>query len=71
MTESAFRSQEPEQYMRINITRNTRGYQGETTVSIRGDAWEFADMESLLQESDRMLREEIARREAVDRFERK
>ena len=59
-------SDAPERYVRIMVTKNTKGYQGETTVSIRGTNWGADSLIDLLMGSDEMLREEIARREALD-----
>lgn len=63
----------PERYIRINITRNTKGYQAETTVSLRwtgeddGSADEVgAELEKLNRRADDEARVEIARREELD-----
>lgn len=62
----AMHSDAPERYVRILVTKNTKGYQGETTVSLRGANWSIDELRGLLVESDTLLREEIVRREELD-----
>lgn len=60
---------QPEVYLRAAITKNTKGYNGETTVSVRGaiDIDTAGRMtQELLITSDAVVRLEIARREALD-----
>ena len=60
----------PETYVRINVTKQSKGYVHESTVSLRGNDRQM-DMEQgladLLRMSDTLARDEIARREALDR----
>lgn len=60
---------DPERYVRIQITKNTKGYAGESTVSLRGESWGWDDLQKMLQQADRLMREEIARRERIDSVE--
>jgi len=59
----------PEKYVRINIEKNTKGYQYETTVSVR---WTDGELDAeqaivdLLAQSDAMARQEIRQREDAD-----
>lgn len=60
----------PERYIRINITKNSKGYTYETTVSLR---WEYIGtvdpaylLDQLNREADQLARLDIARREALD-----
>jgi hypothetical protein len=62
---------QPERYVRINITKQAKGYVYETTVSLRWDDQETnenADSElcRLSEMADFEARGEIARREALD-----
>jgi hypothetical protein len=59
----------PELYVRANITKNTKGYQAETTASVRASM--SADeieglLRGLLAMTDRVTREEIAVRSRMD-----
>ena len=58
----------PERYVRINITKNSKGYSHETTVSLRWSegADESAAVGALLRLADGEARAEIARRERID-----
>jgi len=57
----------PERYIRVNVTKNANGYQYETTASVTwSDGDGVSELEQLLQESDRLARQEIARRELTD-----
>jgi hypothetical protein len=59
----------PEKYVRIAITKNSRGYQSETTVSLRwdGDATAYTEILSdLNRQADRLARLEIRDREFAD-----
>ena len=70
----------PEYYVRTNITRNTKGFQHETTVSIRwqdspavvpttdGDQSTASILGALHRIADETARKEIALREAAERF---
>jgi len=68
-TQQTATSMAPEKYVRINITKNTKGYTYETTTSVR---WQGAEddgiqvIAGLLQHADATARVEIAQREAVD-----
>lgn len=69
-TELAAIGESPERYVRIAVTKNTKGFSYETTVSLRwtSNLTEGAEeLQSLLQLSDGLAREEIANREALDR----
>jgi hypothetical protein len=60
---------DPEHYIRINISRNTKGYSAETTVSVRwvGTPDEQADaLRELLHQADTLAREEVALRKIED-----
>lgn len=57
----------PERYIRINVTKNTKGYQYENTVSLtwaEGDG--LNELAILLQQADGLARDEIVRREHRD-----
>jgi hypothetical protein len=59
----------PEKYVRIAITKNSKGYQSETTVSLRwdGDTTAYtAILSDLNREADALARLEIRHREFVD-----
>lgn len=59
----------PEKYIRINISKNSKGYQSETTVSLRwdGDTTAYtAILDDLNREADALARLEIRHREAAD-----
>lgn len=59
----------PEIYLRVNITKNTKGYNAETTASVRTTGSEAAACEllsNLLASADTIARTEIAARERVD-----
>jgi len=59
----------PERYIRINITKNTKGYSYETTVSLRwtvGIHLHEQALRNLLFQSDQLARAEIADRETRD-----
>jgi hypothetical protein len=59
----------PEKYIRINITKNSKGYQSETTVSLRwdGDTTAYtAILDDLNREADALARLEIRHREMAD-----
>jgi hypothetical protein len=59
----------PEKYIRINITKNSKGYQSETTVSLRwnGDTTAYtAILADLNREADDLARFEIKQRERTD-----
>jgi capsule polysaccharide export protein KpsE/RkpR len=58
---------EPEEYIRIQITKNTRGYSYETSVSLRDRTIEPERLRDLLFVADAEARDEISRREALDR----
>lgn len=59
----------PEKYVRINITKNSKGFTYETTVSLR---WEgnktayTAILDDLNREADALARLEILKRERAD-----
>jgi len=58
--------------MRINVTRNTKGYSYDTTFEVASDdpeAWLHFLTLAGLQEADEVARTEIARREALDQAE--
>jgi hypothetical protein len=60
----------PEKYVRIGITKNSKGYQSETTVSLRwdGDATAYtAILSDLNREADDLARLEIRHRETADK----
>jgi hypothetical protein len=62
-------TQSPERYVRINITKNSKGYQAETTVSLRwsGDETAYTTvLDDLNREANALARLEIARRETLD-----
>ena len=66
-TQQTATSMAPEKYVRINITKNTKGYGYETTISVRwqdGDEIQLAA--DLLASADIVAREEMERREALD-----
>lgn len=55
--------------MRINVTKNTKGYSYDTTFEITSDDPDFAlgnAMEDGLQNADRIARSEISSREYTD-----
>lgn len=59
----------PEKYVRIAITKNTKGYQSETTVSLKwdGDTTAYtATLADLNREADALARLEIRHRELAD-----
>jgi hypothetical protein len=59
----------PEKYIRINITKNSKGYQSETTVSLKwdGDTTAYtAILADLNREADALARLEIRQRELAD-----
>jgi hypothetical protein len=59
----------PEKYIRINIAKNSKGHQAETTVSLRwtGDEAAYvAVLDDLNREANALARLEIARREGQD-----
>lgn len=59
----------PEVYLRVQITKNSKGYTHETTASVRGDIPTVAAGEIvsvLLARGDGEARDEIKRREALD-----
>jgi hypothetical protein len=59
----------PEKYIRIAITKNSKGYQSETTVSLRWDGETTAYTEilsDLNREADTLARLEIRHREFAD-----
>lgn len=59
----------PEAYVRINVTKNTKGYSYETTVSLRWDTARVGGspiIAGMLSDADRLARDEIARRERED-----
>jgi hypothetical protein len=58
---------EPEEYIRIQITKNTRGYSYETSVSLRDRTNGPERLRDLLFVADAEARDEISRREALDR----
>jgi hypothetical protein len=58
---------EPEEYIRIQITKNTHGYSYETSVSLRDRTIEPERLRDLLFVADAEARDEISRREALDR----
>jgi hypothetical protein len=59
----------PERYVRINVEKNTKGYQYETTISLR---WTDGDFDAeqalidLLAQSDALARHEIIQRQQAD-----
>lgn len=60
---------EPENYVRIQVTKGAKEYRSETTVSLRwdGSPEEGADqLQQLLRVSDDLARDEIQRREYED-----
>ena len=84
-TELTTQTTGPEAYIRINVTKTTKGYGHETTVSLRWENTVVNDeflalrnggvdgpepaavlLQQLLQLSDELAREEIARRQAED-----
>lgn len=63
---------EPEKYVRIAITKNSRGYSFESTISLRwsGDDVAYtAILADLNQEADALARLEIVRRQVADRLD--
>jgi hypothetical protein len=59
----------PERYTRIAITKNTKGYSYETTVSLRwaeGEVDPQEELRVLLRQADHQARMEMARREHLD-----
>lgn len=58
----------PLAHVRINITRNTKGYSFETTVSVDSDDLDAVRRETahLLRDADAIARHEIAEREWLD-----
>lgn len=67
--EAEQRNAEPERYVRIAITKNTKGYQHETTVSIRGciSVDEIRrELQALNGAAYDAAREEIATRETAE-----
>jgi hypothetical protein len=59
----------PEKYVRIAITKNSKGYQSETTVSLRWDGVTTAYtaiLADLNREADALARREIRQRELAD-----
>jgi hypothetical protein len=62
----------PERYVRINVTKNSKGYTHETTVSVRGSLSEQEarfEVSRLLEMADLEARLEIANREQRDHEE--
>lgn len=58
----------PEKYVRIAITKNSKGFSYDTTVSLKwdGDSTAYRSiLDDLNQEADALARLDIARREAV------
>lgn len=57
-----------ERYVRINITKNTKGYSYETTISLRwtGDIDRDFELDRLNVEADNEARAEIKRRQGLD-----
>lgn len=69
MTEQTETHTSPERYCRIAITKNSKGYSHETTVSLRwsGDDFDYiGELNHLNGTADLLAREEIAAREADD-----
>jgi len=58
----------PERYIRINITKNSKGYSHETTVSLKwsGDDGYPEQLAVMLRDADGLARAEIAEREQRD-----
>ena len=57
----------PEGYIRINITKNSKGYSHETTVSLRWTSGDYKTaIAAMLRESDILARNEIEERQRVD-----
>lgn len=62
-------STSPERSIRINITKNTKGYSYETSVSLRWTGEDFDEVDelaTLLRTSDERARREIVEREELD-----
>lgn len=65
------RRAEPEQYVRINISKTAKEYRAETTISLRWTGRPedgTAELRHLLRLADDLAREEIERREYQDRL---
>ena len=61
---------QPTRYMRINISRNSKGWNHESTVSLEGalSLPEFrAEMETMLSTAHQLIESEIAQRESIER----
>ena len=58
----------PRAHMRIEVTKSSRGYGYETSVSVDGDDLDTVrtSVEQLLIDADTIARQEIARRELLD-----
>ena len=59
-----------ERYVRIAITKNTKGYSYESTVSLRwtGEIAAHLELDDLNRTADKLARLEIARREDLDNW---
>ena len=60
----------PELYTRIHLEKNSKGWNSESTITVRGVAMTteevMAQARELLQATDAEIRQEIARREKLD-----
>ncbi len=61
-------SSSPRYHMRVQVTKNTKGYSYETSVSVEGDDGETVALSAkqLLIDADTIARQEIERRERLD-----
>lgn len=63
--------EDPESYVRINIEKNTKGYNVETTVSLTwrgGPELGHHDLKTLLHMADDLARDEVDRRKYEDQI---